>query len=106
MRSPISRAMSRPSSARPKLAEENRVRQLGAAAGGLVPHQGLVVAALDLPLLDRLGRHALDAELQARHVVRRIHHEEQGEGEQVHPDQDRDRVQQAADDVGEHQESK
>jgi hypothetical protein len=34
--------------------------------------------------------------LHARHVVGRVHHEEQGEGEQVHADQDRHGVEQAA----------
>jgi hypothetical protein len=69
---------------------------------GRVPHQRLVVAALGLPLLDRFGRHPLGAQLHARHVVRRIDDEEQQEGDQVDPDQDRDGVQQATDDVSEH----
>jgi hypothetical protein len=85
-----------------RLAEEDRVGEAAVPCALRIPHQRLVVAALGLPLLDRLRRHALDAELHARHVVRRVHHEEQGEGEQIHADQDRNRIQQAADDVGEH----
>ena len=80
-----------------RLAEENRVGQRGAAGCGRIPDQRLVVAALHLPFLDRFRRHALDAELHARHVVRRIDHEEQAEGEQIDADQERNRIQQAAD---------
>jgi hypothetical protein len=67
-----------------------------------IEEQRLVVAALGLPALDRFRRHALDAELHARHVVGRVDDEEQREGDQVHPDQDRQGVEQAADEIGEH----
>src|SRR5690606_30299126 len=33
----------------------------------------------------------------------RVHHEEEHEGQQVHPDQDRNRVQHAAQEIGQHQ---
>jgi hypothetical protein len=44
----------------------------------------------------------LTPKLHARHVVRRIDDEEQREGDEVHPDQDRDGVEQATNDVGKH----
>ena len=53
-----------------------------------IDQQRLVVTALLLPLFNRFRRDAFHAELHAGHVVRRIHHEEQREGEQVHPDKD------------------
>jgi hypothetical protein len=56
-----------------------------AAGSPGIEQQGLVVAALGLPFLDRLRRHALDAELHARHVVRRIDDEEQREGSRFTP---------------------
>ena len=76
---------------------------LSSAAGSAVDQQRLVIAALLLPFFDGLGCHALDAELHTRHVVRRIHHEEQREGEQVHPDQDRYSVEDAANEVSDHE---
>jgi hypothetical protein len=71
-------------------------------AGLGIDQQRLVVAALDLPFLDRLRRHPLDAQLHARHVVRRIDHEEQRKGDEIHPDQDGQRVEKAANDVSKH----
>ena len=72
------------------------------SAGRAIQQQRFVVTALLLPLLDGLRRHALDAKLHARHVVRRVHHEKQRKGEQVHPDQDRHGIEDAADQVGDH----
>jgi hypothetical protein len=63
----------------------------------------LVVTVVGFPLLDGLRRNALRAELHARHVVGRIDDEEQQERNEVDPDQDRDGVERAPDDVGEHQ---
>jgi Flp pilus assembly protein CpaB len=54
-------------------------------AGLGIDQQRLVVAALDLPFLDRLRRHPLDAQLHARHVVRRIDDEEQRKGDRFTP---------------------
>jgi hypothetical protein len=85
-----------------RLTEEDGVGQHADAGGRSVDEQRLVVATFGFPFGDRFRRHALDAELHARHVVRRVHDEEQRESDQVHTDQDRQRVEQAANDVGEH----
>ncbi len=58
--------------------------------------QRLVVAALGLPLLDHLLRHALAADVQPRHVVGRVDREEQEEGRQVDAEQDQRAVGDAA----------
>ena len=67
-----------------------------------VPEQRLVVAALHLPFLDRVLRHALAADVHPRHVVRRVHGEEQQEREQVDADQDQHAVADPAQDVMDH----
>src|SRR3989344_1417696 len=67
-----------------------------------VVQQGLVVAMIFLPLDDGLGCDALAAQMNARHVIRAVDEKEQREGEQVHPDQDRDGIEYAADDVTDH----
>jgi hypothetical protein len=67
------------------LIEEDRIGELAHAGGAVVEQQRLVVAALRLPVLDRLGGHALGAELHARHVVRRVDDEEQQEGQTFTP---------------------
>jgi pilus assembly protein CpaF len=54
-------------------------------------------------VLDRLGRDALRAKVHARHVVGGVHHEEKHERNEVHPDENRYRVQHAPNDVGQHQ---
>ena len=84
------------------LLEEDRLRQPTRARGRVVPEQWAVVATLGLPFGDRLGRDALGAQLHAGHIVGGIDHEEQRERDQVDPDEDRDRVEDAAEDVGEH----
>ena len=82
--------------------DEDRVRQLPRALRLAVPEQRLVVAALDLPLLDRVLRDALAADVHPRHVVRRVHREEQQEREEVDADQDQHAVADPADDVVDH----
>ena len=82
--------------------DEDRVRQLPRALLLAVPEQRLVVAALHLPLLDRVLRDALAADVHPRHVVRRVHREEQQEREQVDADQDQHAVADPADDVVDH----
>ncbi len=67
-----------------------------------IDQQGLVVSPFRLPFVDRLGSHALGAELHARHVVGRVDDEEQRKRKEVHADQDGHGVQHASDDVGEH----
>ena len=86
-----------------RLLPEDGVGDLARAVGMAIEHQRLVVTVLLFPALDGFRRHALDAELHARHVVRRVHHEEQREGEQVHPDEDRHCVKDAANEVGDHE---
>ena len=85
-----------------RLVEQDGVGRLRHTRRGGIPHQRLVIAALGLPLLDRLRRHPLRTQLHARDVVRRIDDEEQQEGDQVHPDQDGNGIEQPADDVGDH----
>ena len=107
MRVRISCPMLRPSSALPKSNANSRADfskkivsvNRAAPAAVAVPQERPVVAALGLPLLDRVGRHALRAELHPRHVVGRVDDEEQAESDQVHPDQDRDGVEHPPDDV-------
>ena len=62
---------------------EDGLRQVLAAGAGIVPVQRLVVAALGLPLDDLLLADALAADVQPRHVVRRVDGEEKKEGRQV-----------------------
>ena len=82
--------------------DEDRVRQLPRPLLLAVPEQRLVVAALHLPFLDRVLRDALAADVHPRHVVRRVHREEQQEREQVDADQDQHAVADTADDVVDH----
>ncbi len=69
----------------------------------VIDEQRLVITVLALPVRDRLRRHVLLAQLGHRHVIRGIHHEKQGESQQVDPDQNGNGVQQASDYVGKHQ---
>jgi hypothetical protein len=86
-----------------RLVEEYGLRDARGPLRVGVVQQWLVVAALGFPLLDRLRGDTLHAQMHARHVVGRVDHEEQEEGDQVDADQNRYRVQRAAYDVGEHQ---
>ncbi len=58
----------------------------------IIEHQRLVVAALLLPLGDGLGRDALDSQLHACHVVRRVDYEKQGECNQIDADENGNRI--------------
>jgi hypothetical protein len=81
---------------------EHRVGQLRRALRLGVEEQRFVVAALDLPFLHGFLVGALPADGQPRHVVGRVHSEEQDEGEKIHADQDQHAVQQPADHVADH----
>ncbi len=85
-----------------RLVEENRVGDFLKALRLRVVQQRLVVAPLRLPFPDRLRRHPFHAQVHPCHVIRAVDHEEQGKGQQVDPDQDRDGIQYPACDVGEH----
>ncbi len=85
-----------------RLGEEDRFAQHSRAASLGVDEQRFVVATIGFPLGNRLTCHALAAQLRACHVVRRIDDDEEREGDEIHPDQNRDRVQQSAQNVGKH----
>src|SRR3989338_10262947 len=55
-----------------------------------------------LPLKNGFRRDTFRAQMDARHVVRAVDEEKQHEGEQVHSDENRDRVQQTPEDVANH----
>src|SRR3989344_4333660 len=82
--------------------EEKGVCQFRTTLGYFVINQWLVVAVILLPFDDSLGRDALDAEMDARHVIRTVDEEKQRKGDQVHTDQDRNGIQQPAHDIGDH----
>ncbi|MCY1367637.1 hypothetical protein D9M69_545810 [compost metagenome] len=81
---------------------EHRVGQPGGALRLAIEEQRLVVAALGLPFFHRFLADALAADRQPRHVIGRVHREEQDEGEEVHAEQDQHAVQQPADHVADH----
>src|SRR5512135_2266540 len=82
--------------------EKYRVRQFRFTRGRSVVEQRLVVAVIGFPPGDSFRRHALHAQMDACHVVRAVDEKEQHEGDQIDADQDRDRVQQTADDISNH----
>ena len=82
--------------------KDNRVGQPGQAGCPGIDHQRFVVTALDFPFLDRVRRHPLHAQLHARHVIRRIDDKKQREGDQIHPDQNRECIKKATNDVSKH----
>ena len=57
---------------------------------------------LHLPFLDRLRRHTLLSKLHSGDIVRRVYNEKQYKGNNVDPYQDRNGVQEAADNVIDH----
>src|SRR5690606_15269444 len=71
------------------------------ALGG-IQKQRFVVTALRFPLLNGFFGNVLVTQLHPRHLVGGIHHKKQREGSQVHPDQNRNGVQQAADNISKH----
>ena len=78
---------------------EQGIRRLRRPRRRFIEKQGLVIAMLALPAGDGVRRDVLGAEVNARHVVRRVDHEEQREGDEVDPQQDGDGVEDAADEV-------
>ena len=57
-----------------------------------LPEQRFVVTVFFFPVLDRFGRHTLAADIEARHIIRRVDRKEQHKGEQIDADQNQEAV--------------
>ena len=68
----------------------------------VVDKQGFVVASFSFPAADRLCGHALSTQLHARHIVRRIDDEKERESDEIHTNENRQSIQQAAEKIGKH----
>ena len=71
---------------------KNRIGQLIRAFGLLIPKQRLVVTVFFFPVLDCFGRHTFAADIEARHIIRRVDRKEQHESQEIDADQNQEAV--------------